>query len=159
MRRILALVASSGLFACAHSGGVPVQAPKFVNPTGLAPGRGYTHVVDVPAGRTICVAGQVAFDEKGNLVGPGDVRAQTEQVFRNLRTALEGAGASLTDIVKLNWYVRDVSQVAIFREVRDQFLGSGPRPASTLVEVKSLVRDDILIEVEAIAVPRSTTGG
>ncbi len=62
-----------------------MQAPTFVNPTGLAPGRGYTHVVDVPAGRTIYVAGQVAFDEKGNLVGPGDVRAQTEQVFRNLR--------------------------------------------------------------------------
>lgn len=159
MRRVLALVVSSFLFACAHSGGAPGQAPRFVNPPGLAPGRGYTHVVDVPAGRTIYLAGQVAFDEKGNLVGPGDVRAQTEQVFRNLKTALEGAGASLTDIVKLNWYVRDVSQVAIFREVRDQFLGSGPRPASTLVEVKSLVRDDILIEVEAVAAPRPATGG
>jgi 2-iminobutanoate/2-iminopropanoate deaminase len=131
-----------------------VTPSTFLNPPGLAPGRGYTHVVDVPAGRTLYVAGQVAYDAQGNVVGKGDVRAQTEQVFRNLRTALEGAGASLSDIVKLNWYVRDVSQVAIFREVREQFLGSGPRPASTLVEVKSLVREDLLLEIEAVAAPR-----
>jgi len=131
-----------------------VTTSTFINPPGLAPGRGYTHVVEVPAGRTLYVAGQVAFDAQGNVVGKGDVRAQTEQVFRNLRTALEGAGASLGDIVKLNWYVRDASQVAIYREVREQFLGNGPRPASTLVEIKSLVRDDLLIEVEAVAAPR-----
>jgi enamine deaminase RidA (YjgF/YER057c/UK114 family) len=111
-------------------------------------------VVDVPAGRTLYIAGQVAFDVQGNVVGKGDVRAQTEQVFRNLKTALESAGASFADVVKMNWYVRDVSQVAIYREVREQFLGTGPRPASTLVEVKGLVRDDLLIEVEAIAAPR-----
>ena len=126
----------------------------FSNPPGLAPPRGYTHVVDVPAGRTLYIAGQVAFDVQGNVVGKGDVRAQTEQVFRNLKTALESAGASFADVVKMNWYVRDVSQVAIYREVREQFLGTGPRPASTLVEVKGLVRDDLLIEVEAIAAPR-----
>jgi enamine deaminase RidA (YjgF/YER057c/UK114 family) len=126
----------------------------FSNPSGLSAPRGYSHVVDVPAGRTLYIAGQVAFDAEGKVVGKGDVRAQTEQVFQNLKTALESAGASLADVVKLNWYVRDVSQVAIYREVREQFLGSGPRPASTLVEVKGLVLDDLLIEVEAIAAPR-----
>ena len=126
----------------------------FSNPPGLAPPRGYTHVVDVPAGRTLYVAGQVAFDVRGNIVGPGDIRAQTEQVFRNLKTTLESQGASLSDVVKLNWYVLDISQVAIFREVRDQFLGTGPRPASTLVEVKALAREGLLIEIEAIAAPR-----
>ena len=125
----------------------------FSNPAGLSEPRGYTHLVDVPAGRTIYISGQVAFDEKGNLVGPGDVRAQTEQVFRNLKVALESAGASFKDVVKTNWYVRDASQIAIYREVRERFFGDGPRPASTLVEVKSLVREDLLVEVEAIAAP------
>ena len=131
-----------------------MPAATFSNPPGLAPPRGYTHVVDVPAGRMVYVAGQVAFDVKGNVVSPGDVRAQTEQVFRNLKTALEAAGATFADVVKLNWYVRDASQIAVYREVREQFLGDGPRPVSTLVEVKGLVRDDLLVEVEAIAAPR-----
>jgi enamine deaminase RidA (YjgF/YER057c/UK114 family) len=155
MHRLLVVV---GLAAagCASRGVAGTSAPSFVNPPGLAtpPGRGYTHVVDVPAGRLLFVSGQVAYDAEGHLVGKGDVRAQTEQVFKNLRAALEGAGAGMADIVKLNWYVRDASQIAIYREVRDQFLGSGPRPASTLVEVKSLVRDDLLLEVDAVAAPR-----
>jgi len=126
----------------------------FSNPTGLSTPRGYSHVVDVPAGRTLYISGQVAFDAEGKVVGKGDVRAQTEQVFRNLKTAVESAGATMADVVKINWYVRDVSQVAVYREVREQFFGTGPRPASTLVEVKGLVSDDLLIEVEAIAAPR-----
>ena len=107
-----------------------------------------------PAGRTLYISGQVPLDEKGNLVGPGDARAQTEQVFRNLKIALESSGATFADLVKITWYIRDVSQIAIYREVREQFLGAGPRPASTLVEVKGLYRDDVLLEVEAIAAPR-----
>jgi len=126
----------------------------FSNPPGLSTPRGYSHLVDVPAGRTLYIAGQVAFDVEGKVVGKGDVRAQTEQVFRNLKTALESAGASFSDVVKLNWYVRDVSQLAIYREVRDKYFGAGPFPASTLVEVKGLVIDDLLIEVEAVAAPR-----
>ena len=131
-----------------------MPTPTFSNPPGLSTPRGYTHVVDVPAGRTIYIAGQVAFDTQGNVVGKGDVRAQTEQVFRNLKAALESAGASFADVVKLNWYVREVSQIAVYRDVREQFLGTGPRPASTLVEVKGLAREDLLLEVEAIAAPR-----
>lgn len=131
-----------------------MPASTFSNPPGLAPPGGYTHVVDVPAGRTLYIAGQVAFDVQGNVVGKGDLRAQTEQVLRNVQTALESAGATFADVVKLNWYVRDASQLAIYREVRERFFGSGPRPASTLVEVKSLIRDDLLLEVEAIAAPR-----
>ena len=126
----------------------------FSNPPGLSTPRGYTHVVDVPAGRTLYISGQVAFDVEGKVVGKGDVRAQTEQVFRNLKTAVESAGATMADVVKINWYVRDVSQLAVYREVRNQFFESGRYPASTLVEVKGLVSDDLLIEVEAIVAPR-----
>jgi enamine deaminase RidA (YjgF/YER057c/UK114 family) len=59
----------------------------------------------------------------------------------------------MADVVKTNWYVRDASQLAIYREVREKYFGTGPRPASTLVEVKGLVRDDLLLEIEAIAAP------
>jgi enamine deaminase RidA (YjgF/YER057c/UK114 family) len=154
MLRFLFLPCAAGLLACATPGGSTVPTSRFVNPPGLAAPRGYTHVVDVPEGRMVYVAGQVAFDAQGNVVGKGDVRVQTEQVFRNLQTALESVGCTLADVVKLNWYVRDASQVATFREVREQFLGSGPRPASTLVEIKALVRDDLLIEIDAVAAPR-----
>jgi len=103
---------------------------------------------------TLYIAGQVAFDSEGKVVGKGDVRAQTEQVFRNLKIALESAGASFGDVVKLNWYVKDMSHLGVYRDVREQYLGTGPRPASTLVEVKGLALEDLLIEVEAIAAPR-----
>ncbi len=131
-----------------------MPSSTFSNPPGLSTPRGYSHVADVPAGRTLYIAGQVAFDAEAKVVGKGDVRAQTEQVFKNLKTALESAGASFSDVVKLNWYVRDVSQLAIYREVREKYFGVGPFPASTLVEVKALVIDDLLIEVEAVAAPR-----
>jgi len=151
---ILAALVAPAVLGCAHPGGTPMPTSTFSNPPGLSAPRGYTHVVDVPAGRTLYIAGQVAFDAQGNVVGKGDIRAQTEQVFRNLKTALESAGASFTDVVKLNWYVRDMSHLVVYRDVREQFLGSGPRPASTLVEVKGLALDDLLIEIEAIAAPR-----
>ena len=70
-----------------------MPTPTFDNPAGLSTPRGYTHVVDVPAGRTLYISGQVAFDAEGNVVGKGDVRAQTEQVFRNLEIALKSAGS------------------------------------------------------------------
>ena len=139
---------------CAHPAAAPAATPTFSNPPGLSTPRGYTYVVDVPAGRTLYISGQVPLDEKGNVVGPGDARAQTEQVFRNLKIALESSGATFADVVKITWYIKDVSKIAIYREVREQFLGTGPRPASTLVEVKGLYRDDVLLEVEAIAAPR-----
>ena len=60
----------------------------------------------------------------------------------------------MADVVKINWYVRDMSQLAVYREVRNQFFGAGPYPASTLVEVKGLALEDLLIEVEAIVAPR-----
>jgi enamine deaminase RidA (YjgF/YER057c/UK114 family) len=152
--RALIFVVAPAVLACAHPGEAPMPSSTFSNPPGLSTPRGYSHLVDVPAGRTLYIAGQVAFDVEGKVVGKGDIRAQTEQVFRNLKTALESAGSSFSDVVKLNWYVRDVSQLAIYREVREKYFGAGPFPASTLVEVKGLVIDDLLIEVEAVAAPR-----
>ena len=125
---------------------------RFNNPATISRPNGYSHVADVSGGRTIYIAGQVALDRQGNLVGPGDFRAQAQQVFENLRLALEASGASFKDVVKLNNYVVDMSQLPAFREVRDRFVNTAAPPASTTVEVRKLFRDDVLLEVEAIAV-------
>lgn len=125
---------------------------RFLSPETLPPPAGYSHVVDSPAGRIIYVSGQVPLDSDGRLVGEGDVGAQAQQVFRNLSAALEAAGASWQDVVKLSFFVLDVSQMGPVRAVRDEYVNTQEPPASTLIEVSSLFRDDVLIEVEAVAV-------
>jgi enamine deaminase RidA (YjgF/YER057c/UK114 family) len=123
----------------------------YANPPTLGTPPGYSQVVVVTGGSTIYVSGQVALDRSGNLVGADDLRAQAQQVFANLHAALAAAGATFADVVKLNLYVLDASQIAVIREVRDAFVNTANPPASTLVEVRRLAREEFLIEVEAIA--------
>jgi enamine deaminase RidA (YjgF/YER057c/UK114 family) len=126
--------------------------PRFINPASLPPSHGYTQVVEVPAGqRLLYISGQVPLDKDGNLVGAGDFRRQAEQVFANLGFALADVGATFADVVKINYYVLDVSRIADLRAVRDQHVNTGAPPASTLVEVSHLFRNDVLLEVEAVA--------
>ena len=113
---------------------------------------GYSHAARVHRGELLFVAGQVALDPSGGLVGKGDFRAQAKQVFENLKTVVESAGGSFRDIVKLNVYVVDVSRLAEYREVRDPYIDVQHPPASTLVQVAALFRPDFLIEVEAVAI-------
>jgi 2-iminobutanoate/2-iminopropanoate deaminase len=129
-----------------------VSGRRFLSPATLAPPFGYSHAVDAPAGRIIYVSGQVPLDADGQLVGEGDLEAQTRQVFANLSNALEAAGAAWSDVVKLNYFLRDVGQIATVRSIRDDYVDTERPPASTLVEVSSLFRDDVLIEIEAVAV-------
>lgn len=84
-------------------------------------------------------------------VGAGDFRAQVTQVFENLQTALAAAKAGFGDVVKANYYVLDMSNIAVLREVRANYLSANP-PASTLVEVKRLANDAFLVEIEVVAV-------
>ena len=129
--------------------------PRFLNPSGLSAPRGYSHVAEIPAGsRVLYISGQVPLDSAGRVIGRGDFRAQARQVFRNLRTALAAGGARFADVVKLNYYVTDASQVPVLREVRDEYVDTASPPASTLVEVRRLFRDDLMLEVEAVAVVR-----
>jgi enamine deaminase RidA (YjgF/YER057c/UK114 family) len=86
------------------------------------------------------------------LAGPGDFRAQTQQVFENLKNAVEAAGGSFSNIVKLNVYVIDRSHLPQYREVRDQFIDVQNPPTSTAVQVAALFRPEFLIEIEAVAV-------
>lgn len=128
------------------------QITRFVDPPALARPFGYSHVAEVSGGKTIYISGQVALDQSGTLIGPGDLRAQTQQVFANLKAALEAVGADFNAVVKLTYFLLDISQIQIVREVRDQFVNVQQPPASSAVEVRRLFRDDLVIEIEAIAV-------
>jgi len=125
---------------------------RFLSPDTLPRPFGYSHVVDAPAGRIVFVSGQVPLDAAGNLVGEGDFAAQVRQVFENLTAALTAAGAAWSDVVKLNYFVRDIGEVAALRAIRDEYVNTEQPPASTLVEVSRLFRDDVLVEIEAVAV-------
>jgi reactive intermediate/imine deaminase len=125
---------------------------RFLVPAGLPPPAGYSHVVDAPGGRIVFVSGQVPLDADGELVGPGDFERQVRQVFENLSTALQAAEASWSDVVKLNYFLLDVGQIASVRAIRDEYVDNEHPPASTLVEVSRLVRDDVLVEIEAVAI-------
>ncbi len=127
-------------------------AVRFVKSENLPPSPGYSQAVEIRRGRIIYVAGQVALDRSGKVVGEGDMRAQAQQTFENLKAALEASGAKFEDVIKLNYYFSDITQLSVVREVRDQFINTANPPASTAVEVKRLFREPFLIEVEAIAV-------
>jgi enamine deaminase RidA (YjgF/YER057c/UK114 family) len=135
----------------ASSAQIPVTA-NFINPEAMHRPTGYTHVVEVTAGRPVYIAGQVALDPSGAIVGPGDIRIQARQVFDNLQTALQGVGAGFEQVVKLTYYLVDATQLPVVREIRDQYVNTQQPPASTAVEVRRLVQEDLLIEVEAVAV-------
>jgi enamine deaminase RidA (YjgF/YER057c/UK114 family) len=110
----------------------------------------YSHVVVVEGRRTIFIAGQLARDRHGNMVGKGDMRAQMRQVGENIKAALEAAGATLNDLVKTTTYVTDIEEFFKHVDVRMEYFGA--LPTSTTVEVRRLAQADFLVEIEAIAV-------
>jgi enamine deaminase RidA (YjgF/YER057c/UK114 family) len=129
------------------------MAKRFFNPSNIHRPRGYTHAVAVDGARLIFIAGQVAFDKDGNLVGKGDLRAQTDQALENLVAALAAAGATAADVVKVNTYVVNYKSAdyPIIREARARIFDQQNPPASTLIGVQALAVDELLIEIEAIA--------
>jgi reactive intermediate/imine deaminase len=128
------------------------QSHRSINPDTIARPTGYSHVVEAHGNRTVYISGQVALDRQGNLVGAGDMKAQAEQVFQNLQAALAAAGATFDDVVKVTYFLVDISQMQAVRDVRDHYLNPARLPASTAVEVRGLVRKEFLLEVEAVAV-------
>ncbi|MEU7576913.1 RidA family protein [Streptomyces sp. NPDC041068] len=120
-------------------------------PEGVAPATAYTHVV-MGTGRFVAISGQLALDEQGKPVGVGDAAAQAHQVFENLRRCLAAAGATFDDVVKLTYFVTDMAHMAAVRAARDAFLDPERLPASSAVQVASLVAPEFLMEIEAFAV-------
>jgi enamine deaminase RidA (YjgF/YER057c/UK114 family) len=126
---------------------------QFLNPPTLCPTFGWTHVVTASGGKTVYVSGQVSVDAKGEVVGRGDLRKQTQQAFENIKHGLAAVGATFKDVVKTNLYVVGLKpeHVPIIREVRRGYVSAEHPPASTLVGVSALVGADWLIEIEAVA--------
>lgn len=132
------------------------KAFHIFNPETMAkPTVGYSQVAEVGEGKIVYIAGQVALDKAGNLVGKDDFRAQVQQVFENVKAAVEASGGDFHNVIKLNYYCVasvDPAQMAVVREVRDKYVNTANPPTSTFVYVSRLVRPEWLIEVEAVAV-------
>jgi enoyl-CoA hydratase/carnithine racemase/enamine deaminase RidA (YjgF/YER057c/UK114 family) len=134
----------------------PAGTARSIAPAGLAPAAGFSHVVEAAGGRRVHIAGQVATDEAGNVVGAGDLAAQTAQAFANVERALAAVGMSGADVTELTYYVvgLDPDKVAAFGTGAVQARKNGvkmPRAAATMVGVTALVSPDYLVEISAVA--------
>jgi enamine deaminase RidA (YjgF/YER057c/UK114 family) len=132
------------------------MAPKVGNPDQLAPPMGrYSHVSRVSAGELVFVAGQVAIDASGAVVGKGDFVAQVRQAFDNVRIALESEGCGFDDVARFTTYLVHSQDIQTFHQLRTEIFANvypeGAYPPNTLLIVDRLVSESFLIEIEAIA--------
>jgi len=129
---------------------------RFINPEGLVRPAAYTQLVEVAGGsRMLYVSGQLGTTSDGKLAS-ADFRAQAEQVFANLKTALAAVGASFADVVKVSSFLADIAHLPILREVRARHLDAAALPASTTIAVSGFAIPGALLEVEAVAVVPGT---
>ena len=126
------------------------------NPTGVhTPAGMYSHLTRVAGGELLFLAGQVGLDADGRIVGEADAAEQTKQVFRNIEVILRSAGASMDDVVQLTTYVVGRESVQPYMAARTgvfpTMFPAGDYPANTLLIISGLVRDDLLVEIKAVA--------
>ena len=126
-------------------------------PTAPPPAAAYSNLAEIDLGtaRLLVLAGQVALDHDGELVGGDDMRAQTRQVFEAIGALLADRGATFADVVNIRTYLADMSRLREYGEVRARYL-DGALPTSTTVEVSRLFRPGALLEVDITAVVRGT---
>lgn len=126
---------------------------SFLDPEGLATPSGYSHVAISTSGRIVHISGQVSYAPDGSIVGVGDLKKQTQQVYENLGTALAAAGATFADVVKSTILIKQMTaeKVKTVRDVRQGYL-TGTPPTSTLISVDTLIKPELLIEIEAVAI-------
>lgn len=124
---------------------------QFINPEGIAPPTGYTHVVTTDAPKLVFISGQIGIDAQGKI--QEGLRAQTIQVFENIKTALASVGATFDDVVKVTYLIVNfkAEDRVLVREIRAQYFNADHPPASTLIGVQALALPELLIEIEATA--------
>ncbi len=124
----------------------------YLHPTNVPkPAGDYSQGLMVKGGTLVMISGQVPWDTEGKVVGPGDIQAQTRQVFENLKNMLAAAGGTFADVIKLTIFLKDREDFPAFRDIRAQYLRP-PFPPTTLLVVKDLAREEWMLEVEVIAV-------
>ena len=121
----------------------------------IDPGWAWTKKLNISAGvkvgDTVYTSGTVAFDSDGNVVGEGDVYAQAKQIFTNIEEILSAAGAKMSDVIKINTFLTDMSGYADFGRARTEAFPGGV-PASAAYATPALIKAELLVEVEAIAI-------
>ncbi len=131
------------------------SSKKIINPTTLAQPRGFNHGILTSKGRMLFLAGQTGSDKEGRITALGDLTAQYEQVLHNLKAVVEAAGGSMQDIVKMTIFIRDradyIAHLKPLGKVHQAFFG-GYYPATALLEVAGFFQEEVLIEIEGIAV-------
>jgi len=152
MKRLTLLALA--LFACASTAFADDYAVEHLRPEGLFASPMFSQVTTVVEGKLIFVSGQVSWDDKGKVLFPGDLRAQTRQTFENMKTALAAAGATIDNVLKFTIYVVNLDRAKwkIVGEERAKYINPEKAPASTMVGVPGLVLEELLIEIEAVAV-------
>jgi enamine deaminase RidA (YjgF/YER057c/UK114 family) len=126
------------------------MAKEIINPASMSQPTGYSYAVK-KSGTPVFIAGQVALDGQGKIVGEGDAGRQAGQVYANLKTVVEACGGSMADIVKVNVYTTDLSYRSAIVAARQKFFTDGQFPASTFVVISSLAQPQFLVEIEAVA--------
>ncbi len=128
------------------------MALERINPPTLPPAKGFSQIIRATGATTVYVSGQTAFDTKGNVVGVGDLAAQANQAFANAQAALDAAGATFDDVVKLTIYIVGYTpdMAAQITDAYCEYVGKA-EPTSTLLGVYSLALPELLIEVDVVA--------
>jgi len=135
---------------------MPDLERTILNPSTMARLLGpYSHSVRVSPGKLLFIAGQVAVDKNGNAVGPGDLKAQTQQVFQNLAAILSEAGASFSNVVEFTTYLVGRESVQPYLDARTEVFPSifpdKDYPANTLLIIGGLIKEELLVEIKAVA--------
>ncbi|MGZ5791487.1 MAG: RidA family protein [Croceibacterium sp.] len=135
---------------------MPQTTISYLNPENTCPAQGlYSHVTDVPAGRTLYIAGQLSVGLDGSVVGKNDFAAQMKQVLDNLGAVLKGTGLGFNNVIKFTTYLVHSQDIESFMKIRaetfPQLFGGTQYPPNTLLIVDRLVKEEFLIEIEAIA--------
>ena len=126
---------------------------EYINPSAIArAAETYTHIIKSTAKTLVIVAGQVAMDETGRIIGIRDIEQQTHQVLKNIRICVEAAGSSMSNVISRTTYITNMDDAPKIISIFPQYFDVDKPPAGTMVQIGALYPRDAMIEVEVTAV-------